>query len=559
MNKEAAELLNTLGAMRTLVQMFPLNILKGIRVESIDSPIDIIVACLSMVGITDKEIFSFILSEVLGVDVTLNDPDALQKDLNNIDNREDEFKRISSPFLYVLNSELKSLIAGILANIISCSIHPKIPKDILENYNGTPHEYPLSLIDPEGILNLSPFDSYGQLFYSGIKPKDKDGNGGTVPSELAHAKDMNAFLWYGLHVVPYKTKTPFYRDKKNLETTDTPLYKIENKGYSTGLQFYVSNSYSGSTLYRFNDDYLMSIDIISFRSIIVNIIDEFLNGLPNAKLSIGMQEIMTRGMVDKIIKTVVDSDDDKDGVIINDCFYSFSNEEWDEMLQENELRKYNAISLDLTNDGVTVIDDKEEIAKTLTETQANATKFDQKTKIEKTLYDIAATGAVDTVLENTVGLSLAYNSQWLMNIISSIVRPIVRSIFSPKVMLLLAVNYDIAGVVDFRDIDFNDIGAIFDLLKKKLIGMLVRLINKIKDEIIKKLLEFFYEKVLPLVALYMSKLLLENLDYYLRILTSALDCLLIVTFNRRGVPTQIDDVNYADIIPTQITPPNSIC
>lgn len=561
MNKEAAELLRTIGAMQTLVQMFPLALLKGYHVETIDSPIDLIVACLSTIGVTDKEIFSFLLTDVIGIDINLNDEAAINKWMKEFDDFDNEIR--DNPFIQGLESGVKTVIAEILANIISCAIHPKIPDKAVNGHANMYLSYPTSLIDPQGMLDISPFSKYGRLLYDGIVPKDEDNpedNSSTTPSSLAdNAEDMNAFLWYVLYVADKQDVNEWKSRKTNRSENPVPIVRCKNNGFANGIEVLADASYYKKTLFRFNKDYLDSIKIFSPRIIIGYIIQRLVFGLPNAYLSIGMEEIMTQGMVDKIIKTVIDSDDDKDGVIINDCFYSFSNEEWDQMLEKNELSKYNAKSIDLTNDSITVINNKEDILDALNSQTALSTKFDQKTVIEKTIYDIAATGAVDTLIESKSTLNLAYNSQWLMDIIGTVINPIVYCMFSPKVMLLLVMNYDLVGVVNFNSIDLNDVGAIFELFKKKLIGILVRLINKIKDELIQKLLEFFYEKVLPLIALYISKKLLENMEYYLMVLKDALDCLLLFKFSRRGVPTQIDDVNYADIVPLQITPPNSIC
>ena len=229
MNKEAAELLNTLGAMRTLVQMFPLNIMKGIRVESIDSPIDLIVACLSMVGVNDKEILSFVLSEIVGININLNDNEQLRKWAQNIGDKEEELNEV--PFIQTLEYGVKTILAEILANIISCSIHPKVPQAMISSGN----RYPLSLIDPQRMLYVSPFSDYGLLIYNGIEPKDPEtGEGGTTPQGLSSAKDMNAFMWYVLYYRNYdEISYVTWRDNK----TNTSIYLAKNDGYSNGFDF----------------------------------------------------------------------------------------------------------------------------------------------------------------------------------------------------------------------------------------------------------------------------------------------------------------------------------
>ena len=80
-------------------------------------------------------------------------------------------------------------------------------------------------------------------------------------------------------------------------------------------------------------------------------------------------------------------------------------------------------------------------------------------------------------------------------------------------------------------------------------------IKYIKEMIVELLLKLLMSYLTPLLAKYMGALAKEKLEYWLNILTAALKCLpTIPMFNLNNkIKSQIDDVNYADIINTGTT------
>jgi hypothetical protein len=91
-------------------------------------------------------------------------------------------------FLNGLESAVKSLISLILAEIYSCSIHPKIKKEYV--LDGV--KCPINAIDLSNMLDICPTSDEGLRQYNNIT-KDM------FPSDLYKAVDMNAFIWYTLY------------------------------------------------------------------------------------------------------------------------------------------------------------------------------------------------------------------------------------------------------------------------------------------------------------------------------------------------------------------------
>ena len=71
------------------------------------------------------------------------------------------------------------------------------------------------------------------------------------------------------------------------------------------------------------------------------------------------------------------------------------------------------------------------------------------------------------------------------------------------------------------------------------------------------ILKWLMEKLSQLLSLFSAQLLLETLSEYRALLETLLDC--IFWFKSSKVLTEIDDVNYADIIPSKETPTDNKC
>lgn len=185
--------------------------------------------------------------------------------LNTIGVTDEEIKRWLVNFLVEVLPEVEiGIKASLLANIksiVSCSADPRIPKQLRQRsgeyyfdkikyqfseYTGNPKVdkqrgllIDCDSIDPEGILAYSPYTDKGmnyyfgvinnesQLFYKNLRAKDQSSyeiveekNGSTTVQrmigistmktkwELCRADDMNAFIWFVIHLARFPSPTP---------------------------------------------------------------------------------------------------------------------------------------------------------------------------------------------------------------------------------------------------------------------------------------------------------------------------------------------------------------
>lgn len=540
MANEATQLLATIGAIQTIIENFPMGFQTAYNVKTYHSSLDFLLDALRTIGVNDKEIITFVLEELIGVN------DLSVETLEHMDDDDEKFH--NNAFVQGLENAVKFLIAEILANIVSCSVWPRIPKRSGDsNEPANQIDLPISVLDPSNLLDTCPTTPVGMRMYTGIK---KD----TTPMSLVNAKDMNAFFWYGINMTNAVDGATWMDNDVN---DRNPLFKIRNLGYKK-LRLEISQEYEGKTLYRFNKRYLDTIHIFSPKIILMNLIEELLNGFPNVEVNFGFDDIYTEAIFEKMIDTIVTNDD----LEINDCYYTFSNEDWNRMLEDAELRKYDAKKYGSEMGTANVID-KEAVMDALDRASSSTTLHDRVEIISDALYDASRTVEYDRLVEEA-GMERKWsfdyqvNSNWLYNILRTIIRPIVKAVMTPKVMALLITNYEIAGALNLSEIDINHSpGIVLDFFKTKMLGLFGALIKKIKDMVVQAVLNFFNTKVMPLIQKYITARLLEQLLYYTELLREALDCIAI--FGWREVKTNIDEVNYADITPVKTIPNQSIC
>jgi hypothetical protein len=147
------------------------------------------------------------------------------------------------------------------------------------------------------------------------------------------------------------------------------------------------------------------------------------------------------------------------------------------------------------------------------------------------------------------------DSNVLKRLVWAVVMPIIESLFTPQVMLLMMVNFELLGITNIDEALGQDFTKIINLLINKIIGLAKSIIKFIKDKIIEMLIDLFKEKVLPLLRDYMLMLYLEHITNWLVILLSAVKCLplLLPNFRRREIG-YIEEVDYADIVQPESVP-----
>lgn len=298
------------------------------------------------------------------------------------------------------------------------------------------------------------------------------------------------------------------------------------------------------TIYKFNADYLRSIKIFNWKTIIMNILYE-LNGIspiPDIQFNISLSDEIIDAKLSTLILDTITADDKE----VDDSYYSFSNEDYSEALKRMELRKYSAKPYDtvsaaaIQNPSGTAID-------TMNQTTTAATLNEITSTITRGVYSVAGSSGSTGITKTTLSANLAIESNFVNELLFAIVRPFVRALLSPQIMLLFCINLDVMGLINLKDLGRGDMDAVSDFIFRKLSGIIKKLIIQIKDAIVLFLLEIVKKEVKKLVDEIIILILLEQLNDYIRLLTQIMEC--IRMFGIGKTVTGIDEVNYADIIP----------
>ena len=433
---------------------------------------------------------------------------------------------------------------------------------------------------------------------------------GLNPNLLYKSMDMNAFLWYALHKgmkMPqveynhmmwdsrvsalkqgvsrksaeewnewYNSKTEYIEEFKYFGSTiveDTPIFPImqlEGQGMAENLlkihipaqRYFLPKVRSANingdkvprhafnaSMYKYNWDYLNNIQILKPKLLLVGLCEHLL-GFSLSTISstnINFTKKLIESKLSSAIKSVIEAND----MEVEDCYMEFSNDEVNAMLEEMLLSRYNATTYGGETATVRVHDTKKYIAM-LDQVNANTSVDGNMTTITKLVTEVTTDPGTEGSID--YGLKISTDGNILKKLLWAIVMPLLMSIFTPQVMLLFYMNFELMGITKIDTFNGQDFTKIINLIMNKIFGLLKSIILFIKDKIVELLLILFYEKILPTLMQYQAILLLERITFWLAILKDAISCVPLFKFKRNKVIGAIDSVDYADIIPSQDTP-----
>ena len=319
-----------------------------------------------------------------------------------------------------------------------------------------------------------------------------------------------------------------------------PNYRIETLNGRKGPELSFN-----STIYTFDWDYLKNIQILHPKLLIIGLC-EYLLGFSLSTISsvdINLTKKMIQAKLSSAIKNVVEAAD----MEVADCYTTFSNDEFNTLLEEMLLSRYSATYYGGETNPVRQHDINEYLGmidaiNTATTTEGTVTQ------ISRLLTQVTTDPGSEASIE--YGIQVSADGNLLQKLLWAIAMPIMQAIFTPQVMLIIIINFELMGITKMKDFLNNDYGTILNLLLNKILSLAKSVVLFIKDKIVELLLRLFYEVVMPLLIKYEIILILEALNYWLAILQAAIACLPTFRLQRTRIIESIADVNYADIVDT---------
>lgn len=558
--KDAANnMFASIGAVQTLVENFPMNLISFGGGTGFSTSFDILAIILAMCGVSNEELVEMI-----------------SKVLVPSENDED-----GSGFIAYAEEVVKVALEANIMNILNCSTNPVISNKLLDSYStGTGIEeggegilLDVGQIDFTGVLSRNPFFEKDGKFYFDVQ----DYNASTVWK----SKDFNAFLWYIINKsdkmqTEERTWTNRYRAQMWGEGNDEKkeiircTYIDEEYPFTDKIRVQLCGARNNQpanyfktrkvkigkweqlynkTIFEFNHEFLTSIKLYDPKVIVAEIV-EYLFGEGNMSVSIGLS--WNEQMIDAKIQTIIANILKEDDLGVEDCYFSFSNDEFNEMLEQAERNRYNVHKV---GDKYSEIDTTE-ILNQLNDITSESTLNEDLTTIQRTLNAAQVTPAQDA---STDGSTLNLNFDWKFELLRALAYPFIRPLFTPKVIFLFMVNKKIMGSID----DEINADSIVEDLTNGLIWIIKDIIVKLKDMLVDMLLSWVLKKLTPLLALFAARMLLEALQMYKDLLFEIFNACKLSIWNpfgmNNGIKSEIDDVNYADIKVESQTPEEIRC
>lgn len=297
------------------------------------------------------------------------------------------------------------------------------------------------------------------------------------------------------------------------------------------------NYYYRSTLLQFNIDYIWSVKLYDAKVITSQLIDA-LFGIFKVDLNLDYKR---RFIQDEVRRMVVQINQN-DTTVVNDCFFTFTNEDYNAMLEKAELNRANLFTIG--DDPIPLTIDKDEILNMLNEVSASAFEDGDSKQIEE-LFSFLGEGISygDKTQEDSVNISAYFNV--IEQLLTNLAYVITSTIISPKIYLLIMVNLEIMG----QDTNFQL--SEFIARFKKLISDLIRMIRDMLISFILKELQ----SILGYIATQAARIIgLEQMQYYRDLLLKIFAC-----FKGKTVDWTMDYVNYADIDYEENESPDTEC
>lgn len=315
--------------------------------------------------------------------------------------------------------------------------------------------------------------------------------------------------------------------------------------------------YINKTVFEFNFDYIWSLKLFDSKTIVGHIINALM-GITNSSVESAINvrysliEEAIAGKIGEIVKKVMLDED----FAIDDCYFSFSNEEYEKLLNETDIKYSNNYRFGEIYGKITP-EDNEKITAELNNINNATTLNEQQTIIRNVFTGVASVTAAQNGMVS-IKDKFTFNNNIIFDIIKESITQIVLQVFSPKVMILYAINSYFMG--DVTEGDFTKIN-ITNLLKGST-NLILNIVKQVTDIILNELLFYLLTELKELLNLFLRKIMLERLEYYIEIIKGLLS--LINMFNKglNGKPNAnsiIDNVNYADIIPQKNNPQEKTC
>ena len=299
--------------------------------------------------------------------------------------------------------------------------------------------------------------------------------------------------------------------------------------------------YNGLTVYEFNYDYVMGMRLFDAKNIAWTVLEAISNTFVGVNIEWSTKQADLANKVRTIIKSIVETEDDE---TIEDCFFKFDNTKYDELIrraQEKRARKEPFGENAHTDQTMNAVND---ILKEYDDTATLENRMDVIKRVFSTASATISEGA-DSQDEDSIKFG------FITDVMEQLVFALMKTLLSPKVMMLLMVNKEIMG-------GFGQ-NPTYDEILREMRSIIISVAKEIRDMILAELWKLVMSKLQPLIDLMSDLVLKESIREY-RELIQQLVQYCSISFGKSGNGNMIlDTVDYADIDTPPETPNTTKC
>lgn len=611
--EEKKKTLAYVSAIRTALDNYPkLNSVNSVlNLVDTNTPISLILGLLSVCGVDDIKLLGWLSKMLCGQDVIAsNNKKKTPKDkVSNYNSGE------ARGMLDIIEEGIKALLLLNVKNMFTCSLNPIIPEKVLTGQEGiqvplqtidlfsvlrhapnsnrgktmyfdnnyTPNEMWKSrdfncflwyVINKSTNIESEKYKCFwdnrvrnkirkecinNNTFKTNFFSTGATNN--TYISKIANGDILRKDIYKG----KYKTDKSKYLQKsqyitveyKEIDNTssipDTINIFLNRDRYTYDVFNGGNNIHYYKTVFEFNYDYIYSLKLFDSKTIVGLIVNSLLGGLKSTGSALmdvkySFEQSVIAGKISEIIKSVANRPD----TVIDDSYFSFSNDEFNELLNEAELKhsesyRFGEIQGSLSEE------DASKIIDSINNIGSDSSNLETvQTNIANVFTEVLnATSASQDITE--IKHKFGFENHIIFTLLELSITEIVLQVLSPKVMLLYVMNSYFMG--DIADGDFKSLN-IKNLLKG-ITNLISQMVKQIFEYFIKELLAFLLQELQPLITAIIILLAKEKINFFIRLLQQLLS--LGMSYHH-GTNTSgklfIDKVNYADIAP-EAKPNNS--
>lgn len=381
--------------------------------------------------------------------------------------------------------DIKQTLKKSLKSMVSCSVNPSIPDYFIND--GITLE--LDKIDYLGMFKIDPTTNEGELLYNDV-------------NQGLNSSDFNTYLYNVIQ--GGGANSPWGLQTTNNEILDIKFNEQGSNGDGNNLLNVKPSSYyaNNKKLPDLNDDYIDSIKLFNSAKLINNII-ETIFGVVSVQTDKDSEQIKNEIRIEDIVNRIINADDD---IVIDDSYYTFSNEELASIDYRTELRRTGIRIVNTCGNTPSTVS-----FNTLTSLNSQLNLLESQpttpqlmeeisTIVRQGLDDIANESADNVNNQDRLAVKLSFIEEMLKQLMTAIV----NVILSPKLTIILAVNHSIIYGEAFRNTE--------DFMKKNNV-LLTSVLNTIRDAVVVLLMEVVLKEIKKLVVDNAQQILIEKTKY----------------------------------------------